>query len=534
VPLSVERTLRKAERLVKQGETALAVEEYQRVLEAYPNNRPAQQGLKALQKPIPEMGVAGAGPGQQQVESLMALFNQGRLQETLAQGEALLKQFPDTPFLLNLLGATSMAMARAVDADVYFEKALQLKPDYAVAYRNRAKALSALARHDEAVVCFQQLLQLRSGDANAYNDLGNTLSILGKHDEAKDRYREALALQPDFVEAHRNLSEATLYRSGDEHIAQMRQLIDRPGYGDKERALLNFALGKAHDDLGDFENAFTYFEAGNRVIKSKTNYDIATDRVAFARLKSRFASDALATMSHEQEEGARQPVFIVGMPRSGTTLVEQILASHSQVYGAGEIGLLGQAVAEAERNSADDFEQQITAVREAYLSGIARLDGTQQLVTDKMPSNFLWIGFIVAALPDAKIIHVTRDARATCWSNYRNLFSAGGSNFSHDLADVASYYNLYRDLMSYWQERYPGKIYDLSYESLTEHQEPQTRALLEVLGLEWEDRCLEFYKSRRAVKTASASQVRQKMYQGSSAAWRNYEKYLGPMLEILG
>jgi tetratricopeptide (TPR) repeat protein len=516
VPLSVERTLRKAERLVKQGETALAVQEYQRVLQAYPNNRPAQQGLKALQKPIPEMGVAGAGPGQQLVESLMSLFNQGRLQETLTQGEALLAQFPDTPFLLNLLGATSMAMGRAADADAHFEKALQLKPDYAVAYRNRAKALSVLARHDEAVTCYQQLLQLRPGDANAHNDFGNTLSILGRHDEAKDRYREALALQPDFVEAHRNLSEATVYRSGDEHIEQMLQLIDRPGYGDKER--------------------FTYFKAGNRVIKARTNYDIAADRAAFASLKSSFASDAgvLPTTSDDQEEGGRQPVFIVGMPRSGTTLVEQILASHSQVFGAGELGLLGQAVAEAEKESADDVEQQIAAVREAYLSGIAKLDGAQQFVTDKMPSNFLWIGFIVAALPEAKIVHVTRDARATCWSNYRNLFSAGGSNYSRDLEDVAHYYNLYRDLMAFWHEQYPEKICDLDYEALTNQQEEQTRLLLDYVGLGWEDQCLEFYKSRRAVKTASAAQVRQKMYQGSSEAWRNYEEHLRPMLQILG
>ena len=151
-----------------------------------------------------------------------------------------------------------------------------------------------------------------------------------------------------------------------------------------------------------------------------------------------------------------------------------------------------------------------------------------------MPSNFLWIGFVAAALPEAKIVHVTRDPRATCWSIYRNLFSAGGSNYSHDLEDVANYYILYRDLMTFWHERYPGRIYDLGYESLTDQQAEQTRLLLEYLGLDWEEQCLEFHKTGRAVQTASAAQVRLEMYQGSSEAWRNYQEHLGPMLDILG
>ena len=150
-----------------------------------------------------------------------------------------------------------------------------------------------------------------------------------------------------------------------------------------------------------------------------------------------------------------------------------------------------------------------------------------------MPLNFRWIGFIFAVLPEAKIVHVKRDARATCWSNFKQYFSRKGLGFANDLQDVAEYYKMYIDLMVFWHEKFPGQIYDLNYEALTEHQEHETRNLLKYIGLNWEDRCLEFHKTERAIQTASATQVRQKLYQGSSEEWRKYEKHLGPMVELL-
>ena len=221
------------------------------------------------------------------------------------------------------------------------------------------------------------------------------------------------------------------------------------------------------------------------------------------------------------------------MPRSGTTLVEQILASHSQVYGVGEMKLLGQSVNSIKRTSGQLSSDQLQSIRKSYLSGLKRIGAAEPYITDKMPLNFTRIGYIFAALPEAKVIHVIRDARATCWSNFKSFFTEKGNDFAYDLQDVAEYYKMYIDLMSFWHKKFPGRIYDLNYEALTEHQEDETRRLLEHVGLSWEDQCLEFYKTKRTIRTVSAAQVRQKMYQGSSKEWRKYEKHLEPMVEVL-
>ena len=172
--------------------------------------------------------------------------------------------------------------------------------------------------------------------------------------------------------------------------------------------------------------------------------------------------------------------------------------------------------------------------RQSYLSGLKRLGVTEPYVTDKMPVNSCWIGFIVAAIPEARIVHVTRDARATCWPNFKHYFSGKDNGFAYDLQDMCEYYKMSIELMAFWNEKYPGQIYDLNYEALTEHQEAETRKLIEYVGLDWEHQCLEFHNTRRAIQTASVTQVRQKMYRGSADAWRKYEKHLGSMVESLG
>ena len=566
---SVDRVLRKANRLAQNGEADLAIQEYQRVLEKYPQNRLALAGLKTLQRPVSAMGAADSGPSQGQVDALVALFNQGRLQEALLRGEALQKQHPDTPFTPNLLGAVHYAMGRFEQAEASFLKALSLKSDYAIAHNNLGKAqfslgklesavasfteavrfnknyaeahsnlgdvLNALGRAEEALASCKRSLQIQPANADAHNNLGIACSVLGKREQALTHYNKALQLRPDFAEAHRNVSEAKRYEPGDPHIQQMLQLIERKGLTDKSRTLLNFALGKALADSGDHQQAFFRFAAGNRLCKDVMQYDILNDRALLAKIKSTFSQElpVLQPATGLAGQADKQPVFVLGMPRSGTTLVEQILASHSEIHAAGEIGLLGDVINSSHWESGQISSQQLRSIRERYLYGLAGNVATESIVTDKNPFNYLWIGFILAAMPDAKIVHVTRDARATCWSNFRNFFSGKGSGFTFDLEDVANYYNMYSDLMTFWHTRFPDRIYDVNYETLTEEQESETRKLLEELELDWQDRCLEFHKTKRAVRTASAAQVRQAMYQGSSQDWRDYQEHLGPMLRIL-
>ena len=226
------------------------------------------------------------------------------------------------------------------------------------------------------------------------------------------------------------------------------------------------------------------------------------------------------------------------MPRSGTSLVEQIISSHHEVYGAGELEYFAEySVEEIKKyirsestELASDF---FASIRENYLKSIKNLNFSQRIFTDKMPLNFRFIGFILSAFPEAKIIHLNRDARAVCWSIYKYYFKSNGHGFAHNFQDLCSYYALYVELMDFWRDKLPYMIYDISYEELTSNQEIETKKLLEFCELDWDENCLDFHNNNRAVRTTSALQVRQKMYQGSSEAWKKYESYLEPLIRGL-
>ncbi len=494
MPPSVDQVLRKARRHARNGETDLAAQKYQSVLDKYPQNKTAIEGLKALQ-------LQNTAPYEEQINALVALYTQGQLQETLTQGEKLATQFPDMPFTRNLLGTVNVRLGHFEQAAAHFTKALQIKPDY----------------------------------AEVHNNLGNVLQTLGKTEEAAASYAKALQIEPDYAEAHRNLTAVKKYQDGDAQIHQMEQLIKRPNLPDKDRLHTSFALGKVYDDIGKYDQAYSCLAEGNRLRKAELQYDISSARAVFDKVVSMFSRPVppLTVAEQPEDENGPHPIFILGMPRSGSTLAEQILASHSKVYGAGELGLLSQSVNSIKWDSTKPSSDQLHSIRQSYLSGLTTIETSAAFITDKMPENFWWIGFIFAAIPEARVVHVKRDARATCWSNFRQFFSNDGNGFAYDLQDTVEYYKMYIDLMTFWHNRFENRIYDLNYKALTENQEDETRNLLRFCSLDWEDQCLEFHTTRRAVQTASETQVRQKMYQGSSEKWRQYEKHLTQMIEAL-
>ena len=225
------------------------------------------------------------------------------------------------------------------------------------------------------------------------------------------------------------------------------------------------------------------------------------------------------------------------MPRSGTSLVEQIISSHKETYGAGELSTLNNlimpivndCIIQDKKVSDDDYLK----IRNEYLGHISRLNISETIITDKMPTNFRYIGFILKAFPEAKIINLNRDSRAVCWSIYKSFFPGKGLGWAFNMEDLAGYYNSYSDLMSFWHQLFPKKIYDICYEDLTINQESETRKLLEYCELDWDNNCLNFHTNKRAVKTTSSLQVRKKMYQGSSEVWKKYESYLKPLISNL-
>ena len=300
----------------------------------------------------------------------------------------------------------------------------------------------------------------------------------------------------------------------------------------RKSVVANFDLWEAQARVGNIDQAFAYLKAANRLRKTELTFDIEEDRALFDRIKGAFQRHISDVDTGASRPGIT-PVFVLGMPRSGTTLVEQILASHSRVRAAGELTLLADCIEQMDRPSPSFDQDQLEKLRNDYLSGLSALSGGKKFVTDKMPLNFRWIGFILSALPEAKIIYVKRDPCATCFSIFKTLFSLDGNQFAYDLQDVSRYYNLHMDLMRFWRKRFPNKFYHLNYERLTENQTSETRRLLEYVGLNWEDRCLTFYNTERHIATASALQVRRKMYRNSSNAWRVYAAYLGPMLAII-
>jgi len=356
---------------------------------------------------------------------------------------------------------------------------------------------------------------------------------------AVESYEKAIELKPNFVIAHCNLSALKEYKLDDAQIELMENLFTQSVSNESDRMRLCFALSKVYEDLGKYDKSFNYLWEGNYLRKKELNYNIDNDRRMIARIREIFAAGSLTQDAVADGNASIQPLFIVGMPRSGTSLVEQILASHTKVHGAGELETMNRLVTPILnlKNSQDKrqlSQNEVNTIHDGYLEALAALNLPEKVITDKMPLNFRWIGFILSAFPKAKIINLNRDSRATCWSIYKHLFSVKGNGYAYDMDELAGFYKLYIDLMSFWRERYPNNIYDLCYEDLTENQEQETHRLLEYCNLEWETQCLDFHKTKRAINTASAAQIREKMYKGSSEAWRKYEEHLQPLIKALG
>ncbi len=303
--------------------------------------------------------------------------------------------------------------------------------------------------------------------------------------------------------------------------------------------MVNLALFKAYDKADRPAEAIACLARANALRQSAEPYDFDAQSAVLAKLKAAFA-EGVATLGEADRAAIAlpaRPVFIVGMPRSGTSLVEQILASHSQVHGAGELTTIATALDRlgwhpggvARRFDAATLRE----IRQDYATALDRLRLTRAVVTDKAPLNFRHVGPVLAAMPEARVLFLRRDARATCWSNYSNSFAGPANNFGNDMVDTARMYRLHLDLLDFWTALYPDRVTVVPYEPLTEYQEDESRKLVAAAGLDWEDACLDFHETDRAVRTVSAGQVRQKMYTGSSEAWRRYAPWLGPMLEQL-
>jgi tetratricopeptide (TPR) repeat protein len=406
----------------------------------------------------------------------------------------------------------------------------------------QAMQAQSAGKIEQAISLYKRVMADQPEAVPAKYLLANLLKAQGKLDQATAYYEQIMIQQPDYTQAHFSYSGVHKYQDRtDPHISSMLELYAKNGLQTENRTQLAFALAKAFEDIKDYPQAFKFMKAGNDLRYQAFHYTIDNDRELIQNIIQTFSREAISRVQLNAESSNR-PIFIVGMPRSGTSLVEKILASHSDVYGAGELDYifsLGKSLFLDESihyqfRPLDTYPTgAFEMLRKTYLEKIELLNSQAGRITDKMPFNMMMVGLIKIALPNAKIIHCVRAAEDNCLSIYKQNFTTGNYRFAYDLKTLGQFHNQYRMLMEHWHQVMPDAIYDISYESLAQNPEPEIRKLLSACELEWQDDCLNFDKSAGLVKTASFYQVRQPMYTSSVKLWENYQEFLGPLLDEL-
>ncbi|MBZ9983717.1 MULTISPECIES: tetratricopeptide repeat-containing sulfotransferase family protein [unclassified Mesorhizobium] len=505
----------------------------------------------------------------------LLLHQTGRSAEGLGLLEQSVRLQPKNPDFLNNLGTVMRDLGRVAAAADFFRGAVALRPDQLAARDNLGSSLKQLGqfegaeeiyrgtvarnpfhfrariglaetlqeagRLDEALAVFRGALSIRPKDAELLHGLGVGLMEKGELDEAADLFRQALAADPGMARAWLMLTQVKRQKERDAELTGMEAQHAKALPDSLARMQLAFGLGKVNDDLKDYNRAFDYFAEGNAIRRKGIDYDAERTRAEFEAMKTVFDRDFF--QKHRPSAISDDtPIFVVGMPRSGTTLVEQIIASHPQVYGAGELGILKTAVGRQFPATmpggfpwgvSDAPDTDFAEAGRAYLDMLHARYPHMRHVTDKMPGNFLLVGFIHMMMPKARIIHCARDAAATCLSIYKVHFRGDSHRYGYDLGELADFHNLYTDIMAHWHKVLPGVVHDVRYEDFVADQEGQSRALIDYLGLPWDDAVLSFHQTDRPVRTASAAQVRQPMYQGSVDLWKRYGDRLKPLLDRL-
>ncbi len=465
--------------------------------------------------------------------NLANLYNDvDKFDDALVNYTKAVKLNPNFVSCYNELGTVYHKLHKLDDAIINYRKAIELNADYSEAYFNIGISLYAQNKTEQALENYKKALKIKSDYFEVYNNLGTVSQSLGKIDQAEKNYKKAIELKPNFAEAHYNLSNIKTFKNEDEQFNQMKNLILDKDLNNEQLYQLNFALGKAYEDLENYEESFVNYIKGNKLCKKMIGYNIEEDQNLFKQLEESYLKIKKNSSKFSDLTDNPNPIFILGMPRSGTSLAEQIISSHSNVFGAGELNFIESLGDKLARGINEVNYDSLLNFKNKYIQRLKDLAEKNIMVSDKMPLNFRYIGLILTVFPNAKIIHLKRDPAAICWGNYRQNFTNKRSiRYCYDLEDLVTYYNLYENLMNFWIKELGNKIYNLDYEKLTRDQESETKKLINHLGLRWEDACLTPEKNKRIVKTASSKQVRQKVYKGSSQKWKKFKPFLDGKLD---
>ncbi len=470
----------------------------------------------------------------------LCLQSQKKFQEAIKYYKIAIQNNPNFFVAINNLGLTYYNMYDLKNAQHYYERAIEINPKFTHPISNLGNVKKELNNYEEAIKCYKLALSIDNKLYIVIHNLGLAYQALGRFEESKKYFESVLKINSKFTRADRSLSMSLKYDINNPHLKIMKNKIKDQSLNDFQKIELHFGLGKAYEDIKNYKKSFENYKLGNKIKRDSIKYQINDDVKLFENIKNSFSSIDFQNLENIGNKSNKM-IFILGMPRSGTTLVEQIIANHKSVYGAGELRDLTQIIRKnflvnnkikfPEKFNIKD-QNFFSNMGTKYLENLDRYNTNKNYITDKAPLNFKWIGLIKLILPKSKIIHCTRDPKDTCLSLFKNFFE-GELNFSYNLEEAAKYYKLYQNLMEYWKQLLPDFIYDISYEKLVENQEFESKKLLDFCNLDWDKNCLTFYRNKRGIVTASFAQARKPIYKNSVKSWQNYKNELLPMFKIL-
>ena len=569
--------------LLAQNKPDQAIDAFQQALKINPENAAVMIKLGKIYSKLGRKDEANEmyqsalalEPTKERVATAAQAFARGQTEEAEKICRQVLREHPNEVDAMRLLASIANKLEQRDDAIILLERAVELKPKFAGAWADLAEtytesekfgeALDAVQRviklqpnmpfghmirgsilgkkddHEGAINAFKEALEIEPEHIGSNMGLGNTLKTIGRYDEAVKSYKKCIEAQPLFSEAYWSLANLKTYSFDDDEIKNMEKHVQGQDLTPASKAFFHIAIANAKEKQMKYGEAWYHFHTGNELRRTSEIYDSVTTQVTHDALIETFDEEFVnSTKGSGCQSDA--PIFILGLPRSGSTLIEQILASHSRVEGTRElpdISLLGRRLTkskppgikypDAVKHMTDEEK---TEYGESYLKTSKRYRTDKPRFIDKMPNNFAHIGFIKTILPNAKIINAKRHPLDSCVSSFKQLFYKGQS-WSYDLFEIGEYYLEYERMMDHWHSLYPGEIYDIQYENIVNNQEDESRALIQYCGLDWEDSCLRFYENKRSVNTASSEQVRQPIYKGAMYAWKNYESEIGALKDIL-
>ena len=468
----------------------------------------------------------------QQIQILINQFNVKNFDNVISKCKILLRKNPEYVILYNLLGSSFQNIGNYIDAKENFILGLKLDPNNLALMNNLAMSYKNLLQYKLAEELYEKALIISNENPIVYYSLALAHQGIGNFEKSINYAKKTLKVDPKFTRADHLISQSTKYKENNEHYLSIKEKINNLDIKNFEKVDLFFSLAKAEEDIGNIKKASDYLLEGNKIRKKLVNYNVESELNLLMNIKKNFEK---ITNYENQNDNSDKIIFILGMPRSGTSLVEQIISSHSKVFGCGELAILSNII---KTNFIDDDKlisenfykiMNDTLLKEKlykeYVNFIKNFNVKEKYITDKAPLNFRWIGFIKQFLPNAKIIHCIRDAKNNCLSMFKNLFE-GGLNFTYDQDDLVKYYKSYSDLMSFWKSKYNESILDVKYENLVQNSEREIRNIIKFCDLEWEENCLSFHKNKSPIKTMSTAQARKPIYTSSIKSFDRFKNYL--------